>query len=105
MKIKELQPKRIVTKNGPQCCAVVDQGVARNEYWLRIRKRNAEKNGRGWLAEQCQQFGTVMIDEKLYCRKHAGVLALDMWLEGKLVERQSLISDVSAEEIKQFLRT
>lgn len=49
----------------------------------------ADRFHRSWSIDLCQQFGTIQIDDKCYCRKHAGMLALDMWIDGRLVEKEA----------------
>lgn len=55
------------------------------EYVHRNPGRNNGKYASGRMM-QCTFDGVVEIDGKPYCRKHAGFIALDKWLEGKLVE-------------------
>lgn len=36
--------------------------------------------------EQCRRMSAIVIDDRCYCRLHAGGVALDRWLLGKLRE-------------------
>jgi hypothetical protein len=89
MIIKQLQPRNPKPSGNAQCCVKVTEDLAvRNRHWYEHRKRRAEKLHQNWTVDQCQQFGTIMIDDKCYCRKHAGMIALDMWIEGKLIAKE-----------------
>ena len=75
-------PQRLQT---PQCCVQPDEQFTsyrisqwRKERYARIRPE--------WNPEQCQLASVVLIDEKPYCRKHAGIIALDKWMKGELTE-------------------
>lgn len=36
--------------------------------------------------ECCRRIAVVMVDDRAYCRLHAGRLALDKWIKGELTE-------------------
>lgn len=67
----------------PQCSVVVPA----NSHFDEWRKGRYQQLRPHMKPEQCQRESVVQIDGKHYCRIHAGKLALDLWLSGKLVEK------------------
>lgn len=70
----------------PKCDALIPNSVPGNhEYaWRRERYGQREPNRN---PDKCQHLSVVRIGPFCYCKKHAGQIALRLWLEGKLVEK------------------
>lgn len=75
-----IRPVRVET---PQCSAVVPATTS-HEIW---RKGRYAKLRPHMDPTCCQRESSIEIDGKPYCRRHAGNIALDMWLQGKLGEK------------------
>ena len=74
-----IKPVRKVT---PQC-AVVIPAHTHHERWRQSRYAELRPH---MDPKRCQHESTVEIDGKHYCTAHAGKIALDRWLSGKLRE-------------------
>lgn len=72
------QPETFVRT--PRCEAIVSKASTFEQEWREGRY------GPSPQPFQCVRPSVVRIDEKCYCRAHAGYLVLDMWIKGKLVE-------------------
>jgi hypothetical protein len=79
IKIKVIRPEPVHT---PQCCMKVDPPTHAN-MWRRDRYKTLRPT---FDPDLCQRESTVRIDGKPYCRIHAGGIALDRWIKGKLIE-------------------
>lgn len=79
LKAAPVKPARVVT---PQCCTEVATPM-HNTHWRRDRY---ERTGND--PNRCQRESVVEINGKHYCRLHGGALALALWLNCKLVERE-----------------
>lgn len=64
----------------PPCDAMVADTTEHGRAWRRMKN---EGTPRGEL--QCCRDAVVELDGKHYCRIHAGFVALDMYLNGRLV--------------------
>lgn len=84
--ITQIKPKVIKYEplHTPQCSADVDPPTHAN-MWRRDRYKKLRPT---FDPDKCQRESTIEIDGKPYCRLHAGGLALDKWLNGKLVENE-----------------
>lgn len=67
-----------------RCEAIVEPPTHDDQY---RRRRFPDK------PDQCRRMSAIVIDDRCYCRLHAGGIALERWLLGKLVERAE--SDVT----------
>jgi hypothetical protein len=74
-----VKPARVVT---PQCCVEIPA----NTHHERWRQERYAKMRPHWKPTHCQHESTVEIDGLHYCTAHAGKIALDRWLSGKLRE-------------------
>lgn len=61
-----------------QCEQVVLPPTHDNDW----RRRNYE----GPYPDRCRRMSAIVIDERCYCRLHAGGVALEKWLAGRLTE-------------------
>ena len=65
----------------PQC-SVVNGSNAYNAAYL---KRRAERLvERGYDPTRCSAQGSVEIDGRPYCKRHAGIVALNILLDGEI---------------------
>lgn len=80
IKPKIIKPDPIIT---PQCSAAVDPPT-KASMWRRDRYKKLRPT---FDPDRCQRESSIEINGKPYCRIHAGGLALDKWLSGKLVEK------------------
>lgn len=78
MPIRPLRPAR---QDPPliRCEAIVAPPTHDDQY---RRRRWPDK------PEQCRRMSALVIDDRCYCRLHAGTIALERWLSGRLEERQ-----------------
>lgn len=65
----------------PRCEANVSKWSTHEEEW------RTQRYGKSDRPLQCSRESVVEIEGKHYCRIHGGYRALDMLLEGKLVEK------------------
>lgn len=79
LKPKIIKPARVVT---PQCCIEIDPPLHAPEW----RKNRYSKLRPSYDPTLCQHPSVLEYQGKHYCGRHAGVLALDLWVSGKLVE-------------------
>lgn len=87
MTIKRLKPipgEPVPLSPTPRCEANVSTQNEFNRTW-RIGRYPVESGG----AFQCSRPSVVRIDRKSYCRLHGGHLALAMYLDGRLVDRDT----------------
>jgi hypothetical protein len=77
-----IKPARVVT---PQCCVTVEPPTHAT-MWRRDRYKRLRPH---FNPDHCQHESTVEIDCDHYCTAHAGKIALDRWLSGKLREATS----------------
>lgn len=79
-----LKPQRVIPKpvETPQCCVEVGPPshatMWRLERYAKLRPH--------FNANLCQRESVFQHDGKCYCRIHAGQLALELWLNGRLKE-------------------
>lgn len=70
-------------KNRIWCCAIpLDQYSDRLADWRKQRYADQPDPA------TCRRMATVKINNKPYCRPHAGLIALRKWLDGELTEAQ-----------------
>lgn len=89
IKAKVIRPEPLHT---PQCSAPVEPPTHatmwRRDRYIRLRPHMDP--------DRCQRESTIEIDGKPYCRLHAGGIALDRWLGGKLSEATCALSSKDA---------
>lgn len=83
LKAISIKPERTVT---PQCTAVIPADT-RFEQWRKERYRQLRP---AMDPDRCQRESVVELDGKPYCRLHAGGIALQLWINGALVKKESV---------------
>lgn len=85
--IKTLKPMLIkpAPVTTPQCCVPVAPPT-RATMWRRERYKTLRPS---FDPDRCQRESVVSVNGKHYCRIHAGVIALELWLSGDLIENPS----------------
>lgn len=66
----------------PQCCVEVTPPT-HAPHWRRDRYKITRPS---FNPDRCQRESLLEYEGKNYCKIHAGQLALEMWLSGKLKE-------------------
>lgn len=89
--IAEIKPKVIKPDpaHTPQCCMPVEPPTHAN-MWRRDRYKRLRPT---FDPDKCQRESTIEIDGQPYCRLHAGGVALDRWLSGRLIDATRRTTD------------